>query len=352
MKHSRILLAGIFLVTGIAGPAAAQECVRPPAGLVSWWPGDGNADDIQGGNDGVLMNGAGFAPGMVGQAFRLDGVDDHVLIGNPESLKLQDFTLGAWVKPDRLSVSFPPGDIAILQYGRGGYGILLCTVSGQSSCNPVRNGSISLTKVDFSNVSVSNFPDTDWHHVAVTKSGSAVVMYLDGVASLAPSYDPGFFFSSSLAIGIRTDVPSARGSAFRGLIDEVEVYDRALGAPEIQAVFNAGTAGKCGRSDEDGDGIPDASDNCPFTPNPAQQDADVDGSGDACDNCPLPNADQRDDDGNGVGDVCDQLGEFLGLGDLESRLAAMEGHTHRYRTGRGEGHNNTQAETEPAESSD
>jgi hypothetical protein len=89
-------------------------------------------------------------------------------------------------------------------------------------------------------------------------------------------------------------------------------------------------------SDEDNDGIPDTLDNCLLTPNPSQDDTDQDGAGDGCDNCPVSNPDQRDDDENGIGDVCDQLAEFLD-------------HTHTYRTGRGRGHNNTEAETGPAE---
>lgn len=32
---------------------------------------------------------------------------------------------------------------------------------------------------------------------------------------------------------------------FKGLIDEVEVFDRALTASEIQDIYNAGSAGKC-----------------------------------------------------------------------------------------------------------
>jgi hypothetical protein len=59
-------------------------------------------------------------------------------------------------------------------------------------------------------------------------------------------------------------------------------------------------------SDADGDGVPDASDNCPSVVNPLQQDLDGDGIGDACDNCPAtPNPDQADTNGDGVGDACE-----------------------------------------------
>jgi len=39
----------------------AQTCVPPPSGLISWWPGEGNANDIVGINNGTLMNGATYA---------------------------------------------------------------------------------------------------------------------------------------------------------------------------------------------------------------------------------------------------------------------------------------------------
>ncbi len=60
------------------------------------------------------------------------------------------------------------------------------------------------------------------------------------------------------------------------------------------------------KSDSDGDGIPDANDNCPNVPNVNQADTDHDGMGDACDNCPNNcNVQQLDADGDGIGDVCD-----------------------------------------------
>lgn len=76
--------------------------------------------------------------------------------------------------------------------------------------------------------------------------------------------------------------------------------------------------------DTDGDGIPDARDNCPDTYNPDQADTNGNGIGDVCegiqtdtdedgipdisDNCPSTyNPDQTDTDGNGIGDVCDEI---------------------------------------------
>ena len=64
--------------------------------------------------------------------------------------------------------------------------------------------------------------------------------------------------------------------------------------------------------DQDGDGIPDAQDNCPNVANPDQADSELtflggpDGVGDACDNCStVYNPDQADTDGDGVGDACE-----------------------------------------------
>ena len=61
-------------------------------------------------------------------------------------------------------------------------------------------------------------------------------------------------------------------------------------------------------TDTDGDGVPDASDNCPTVANANQADVDGDGVGDVCDNCPNDaNPNQLDSNGNGIGDVCEPV---------------------------------------------
>ena len=58
-------------------------CTPPAAGMVAWYPGEGNANDIQSPTfeNGTLQGGATFATGKVEQAFSFDGVDGHVLTG-------------------------------------------------------------------------------------------------------------------------------------------------------------------------------------------------------------------------------------------------------------------------------
>lgn len=63
---------------------------------------------------------------------------------------------------------------------------------------------------------------------------------------------------------------------------------------------------ECLLEDDDGDGIPDGQDNCPWAPNYAQWDYDQDGLGDVCDGCAYDDdPEQWDSDGDGWGDACD-----------------------------------------------
>ncbi len=228
-----------------AGSAGkCKPCVPPPAELVSWWPGEGTAADLTGGNSGTLQGNVVFVPGEVGQAFGFDGTDgEGVGVGNPANLQLQDFTIDAWLKRSRLDIAGdgPSHEGAIVAYGHDGYAFGL-----------LADGELFLTQVDESFIPSGTgleVTDTNFHHVAVTKAGTSVVFYLDGTPGAAVSYGPTFSFTKDLSLGARLDVSAPSSTAltatFAGVLDEIEIFSRALTADEINAIFSAGSAGKC-----------------------------------------------------------------------------------------------------------
>jgi hypothetical protein len=224
---------------------AATTCVAAVSGMIGWWLGDGNTNDIVGGNNGTLRGNATFATGEVGMAFSFSGMTDALDVGNPASLQLQNFTMAAWVKRsdatqithDAPNASFPDG--LVFSYGHFGYGFGLR--QNGTACR------LFLTKVDASDVTSGNLEITDlgWHHVAVTKSNSTVVFYVDGVPGLASEYDPGFSFTTSAAIGARGDNLK---NSINATIDEIEVFNLPLSSAQIQEIVSAGSLGQCKNS--------------------------------------------------------------------------------------------------------
>jgi len=150
----------------------------------------------------------------------------------------------------------------------------------------------------------------DGTRLYVTSDTSTRVYVLDtGSAALRSSIDTG---ASLFAVGVHPDGTRAYLVSLP-LPSKLLVFDTVANAvtksigvgryPEVFGSFVGGCPG--GDGDCDGDGIPDATDNC-FLPNPDQADADGDGVGDVCDNClNTPNVDQTDSNRNGVGDACE-----------------------------------------------
>ena len=226
---------GSLTSSGATLTVNAAQCVPAPAGLVSWWRGESNTLDQLGNNNGVLVSGASFGPGAVGTGFSFSHYGAAVALGNPVDLQLQTFTIESWIK--RGSATSASSDV--YQHGYifgsawGGYALALWD-----------DGRLMLTKVGYSNVTTPTpmVTDTNFHHVAVTKMGSTVIFYVDGVAQTVGAYDPGFVFNGTSAIGARgTDY----ATSFLGTIDEVGIYNRALSGGEVQSIYNAGSYGKC-----------------------------------------------------------------------------------------------------------
>lgn len=214
------------------------DCFSPPAGLVSWWPGDGNAHDLQGSNPGTQMNWATFTNGRVDQAFRLDGTNDYIDIGSPDNLKVDGpHSVFAWVWLNENDEEDIVSKFAQIESGPYTREFLLMVWNGK-----VR-GHTGSTEID----GARTVSPKSWHFIGQVWDGTTTTVYLNGTpdgSSPAPAPTPG---SSKFLIGGRMhDGTTFRTSSdINGYVDEVQVFNRALTDQEILAEYNAGSAGKC-----------------------------------------------------------------------------------------------------------
>jgi hypothetical protein len=233
---SIVLGGNTFSVTA----STTGQCTSPPPNLVSWWPADGNSNDIIDSNNGSFQNGATFAGGNVGQAFSFDGVNDYVSVSDSSSLKPSGpFSLELWLKQNTNSICdgsrnnfVPMGKVTI---STSGYMIYEeCTVN---------NWNFIVYGVSPQNVSFNspNEPGV-WKHFVGVYDGTRLLTYVNGSLTNQVSVTGTVLHSND---NLQFGKYSTSNNFFDGFVDEATIYNRALTASEIQAIFNAGSAGKC-----------------------------------------------------------------------------------------------------------
>ncbi|MHC4657131.1 MAG: GLUG motif-containing protein, partial [Planctomycetota bacterium] len=196
--------------------------------LVAYWKLDGDAADSAGSNHGTIY-GATSATGQVGGALSFDG-DDYVQIADDDSLDISDeITLSAWINPSNTS------SIRMIVSKYKDY-------AGESYLLELKYEKIYLVLGGISSLSgVQNFSTRIWYHVAATYDGSRMRVYTNGELEneqAASGTIP--ITTQELNIGRQAD---NNYWPFEGLIDEVRIYDRALSAEEIEAIYEAGLVG-------------------------------------------------------------------------------------------------------------
>jgi len=230
-------------------PIESTNGVPAGAGLVGWWPAEGNANDVIGGNNGVELNGVTYAPGKVGLGFNLNGAGARVLVPNSPALNItNEITIESWF----LSRKWGPGGFGICSKrdgaGKANYGVNASTLFGfdlyynDPSVNDGDFGS------DYEISAYTPLPSlNEFHHFAATfkqvDSGHVrMETYLDGDlvtnkterGNLASTVN-----TAPLMIGSTGPVDS-----FDGIIDEFSIYNRVLTAGQVNAIFHGGAVGK------------------------------------------------------------------------------------------------------------
>ena len=224
--------------------------MSPPAGLVSWWRAEGNANDAGGGFNNGAAYYVGYTAGEVNQAFSFNGGDAVVCVADSPNLRFTTaLTLEAWVKPaanagqailSKWDVYSGVNQMAYNFYlDSGGHLCLTLSPSGTYS------GAIIVS-------SANALPLGTWTHVAGTFDGTTVTVYTNGIPQVSQTWAGNTIYPGTDALGIGGVVGGgsngAVGGPFDGAIDEASVYSTCLSASDILAIYNAGSAGKCASS--------------------------------------------------------------------------------------------------------
>jgi hypothetical protein len=225
-------------LTIINGP----NCPGTPPGLVAWWRGEGNAYDYAGTND-LNFIGAAFGSGKVGQGFALDGAISYLVTIGPPPVPTgtNDFSIEFWADFATVLPSVMVGDGSVVFVGCDeGSGLHNKWLFGQGGdqlyfyVNGPDVGAHFLAQAEFT-------PTTNlWYHLALTRQAGVYRTYVNG-AQLSAEMNtlPIPVVNAPLTMG------QAQGLFMDGLLDEVSLYNRALGANEVQAIYQAGASGKC-----------------------------------------------------------------------------------------------------------
>lgn len=253
IRHAsrRLLRTGpCFALLLAGGIAAAQTCIAPPAGRVYWLGADGDVDDRARYHNGHAVGDVPFVPGKVGEAVNFDSDDDAIFtdVTVDEQHALENtFTWELWARPTETTPDCAEAAEGNCSGVAQRYAIFplhgdfpddagIGLVIGTNAICVSEHAGFHLPCLLRYETTIS-----DWTHIAVVVEARTPRLYVNGVL-------------------VRTGVQSARthvyaswggiGSGlglgrYRGDLDEVSLYDRALTDTEIQGIFAAGGGGKC-----------------------------------------------------------------------------------------------------------
>ena len=201
-------------------------------GLVAWWKFDETngtvAYDSSGnGNDGNLSGGLTWTTGKIGGALSFDGVNDLVRVnGNwPSSNSPRAISVWFFTNNTHRGNIFTFGDGArintrfsvLTNYGENG-NLHFC---GQG--NDVGLGSMTFNQ---------------WRHLCVTYSSNLINAFVDN--QLFASVSKNLNTDGSMPLIVGSNSLTRDDEFFSGKLDDLRVYDRALSAAEVQALYNMG----------------------------------------------------------------------------------------------------------------
>jgi hypothetical protein len=223
-----------------AGPCDGGRCTCPPiTGLVAYHPFDGDLKDHSGNGHDVTASNVAVAPGKLGSACKLNGTSSLMHVGGTLMLKTAR-TFCAWVSPESATGLGQP----VFVGGKTGTGDMFAIQSStpMGSCTgaPANHLFVDHWGTACGASSSVAAPTGAWSFVCFAfDGGNNTVHFANGATQTVstPSYP---YDLATLTIGSNTIGGSTTQQAFKGVVDEVSIWDHALTASEMSQLYAAG----------------------------------------------------------------------------------------------------------------
>lgn len=237
MKRVLVIFAVMGLMIGFLPCSQAN----PPEGLVLHLSfdertiqGDTAKDQSQEGNDGIINGGAKTVAGKHGEALELDGQDDFVEIPLEDSITFStgdSLTVQVWIKTDDEP---PQNDGIVGNYRPATDAVWILSVRGD---DPATRGKIGFSvrdvgRANSAGLSSKDFLNDDkWHVLAGVRDQKAkkIRLYVDGEL-MGEADDNTKDVNSGQSVWIGEHL----NRFYKGLIDEVKIWNRPLTAEELK----------------------------------------------------------------------------------------------------------------------
>ena len=206
-------------------------------GTVGYYSFDGNANDGSGNNNhGTIVGGVSAAVdrfGNAGRAYAFDGATGYIQLPGAQFSFASDFSCSFWLKLDQLVTT---GNLFVLNKAQSASGYSIYNYGSQFSLGYSTSSTVS---VAFS--FTPTFTLGTWNHFVMMKSGSQISFYVNGVLirQTTTTY-PAIVTNTAVPLLIGAGNPSIVGGAkksfFKGSLDDIYVFNRALALAEITSL--------------------------------------------------------------------------------------------------------------------
>jgi len=218
-------------------------------GLVAYYPFNNNANDESVNHNNGTVNGPVPANGKNSEpagAFHFDGLDDYIMVNDPVPAALQiqnEITLSAWIYvlqyPGTSNLGLIVGSQCDACGSRGASIFLDGRINSDGQPSPTGHIHFQIGNGSWHNAnSNSQVPLNQWVHIVATrKANENAKIYYNGVlqpSTSLPWNGSVSYTGAYFAMGRQKDYPNR---FFKGSMDEVRVYNRALSEWEIKTLY-------------------------------------------------------------------------------------------------------------------